>query len=127
MTVTCNMNGGKPLQNMMMDYCIHKGSFLNFFAPNKNLDYSSYSYFSSTRLGNVRNTAGVNHSCCCAIAEILWSRSRLPEISKFLKIGDGYVIAATPSLTFLSFHSSNIKNDQHFRHLMMINDHTLKH
>ena len=42
----------------------------------------------------MRNIAGVNHSRCCAIAEILWSRSRLPEISKFLKIGDGYVIAA---------------------------------
>ena len=32
---------------------------------------------------------------CCANAETLWSRCRLPEISKFLKIGDGYVIAAT--------------------------------
>ena len=29
-----NMNGGKPLQNMMMDYSIHKGSFQNFIAPN---------------------------------------------------------------------------------------------
>ena len=42
-----------------------------------------------------QNTVRVNHSRCCAIAEILWSRSRLPEISKFLKIGEGYVIAAT--------------------------------
>ena len=37
------------------------------------------------RLRNVQNIAGVNHSCCCAIAEILWSRSRLLEISKFKK------------------------------------------
>ena len=81
-----NMNGEKPLQNMMMDYSIHKGSFPNFIAPNsffKNLDYSSYSYFSCRRLGNIRNIAGVNHSRCCAIAEILRTRSRLPEISKF--------------------------------------------
>ena len=84
-----NMNGEKTL----IDYSIHKGSFQNFIAPNsffKNLDYSSYSYFSCRRLGNVRNvrnTAGVNHSLCCAIAEILWSRSRLPGISKFQKIG----------------------------------------
>ena len=27
-----NMNKGKPLQNMMMDYSIHKGSFPNFIA-----------------------------------------------------------------------------------------------
>ena len=27
----------------------------------------------------------VNHSRCCAIAMILWSRSRLPEISKLKK------------------------------------------
>ena len=51
----------------------------------KNLDYSSYSYFSCRRFENIRNAAGVNHSRCCAIAEILWSRSRLPEISKFYK------------------------------------------
>ena len=95
------MNGEKPLQNMMIDYIIHKGSFQNFIAPNsffKNLDYSSYSYFSCRRLGNVRNvrnTAGVNHSRCCAIAKIPWSLSRLPGISTFQKIGDGYVIAAS--------------------------------
>ena len=29
-----NMNGEKPLQNMMIDYIIHKGSFQNFIAPN---------------------------------------------------------------------------------------------
>ena len=29
-----NMNGEKPLQNTMMDYSIHKGSFPNFIAPN---------------------------------------------------------------------------------------------
>ena len=49
------MHGEKPLQNMIMDYSIHKGSFLNFIAPNifKNLDYSSYSYFSCTSFGKV--------------------------------------------------------------------------
>ena len=54
---------------MMMDYSVHKVNFLNFIAPNgflKMLDYFSY-----TRLGNVRNTAVVNHSRCCAIAEIV--------------------------------------------------------
>ena len=51
----------------------------------KILDYFSYSLFSCMRFGNVQNTVGVNHSRCCAIAEILWSCSRLPEISKFLK------------------------------------------
>ena len=62
---------------MMMDYSIHKGSFPKFYCTKqffKNLDYSSYSYFSCRRLGNIRNIAGVNHSRCCAIAEILWSR-----------------------------------------------------
>ena len=34
-------------------------------------------------LGNVRNSAEVYHSCCYAVAEILWSRNRLPEILKF--------------------------------------------
>ena len=38
---------------------------------------------------------GVNHSRCCAIADILWSRSRPPRNIKILKkIGDGYIIAA---------------------------------
>ena len=60
----------------------------------KILDYFSYSLFSCMRFGNVQNTVGVNHSRCCAIAEMLWSCSRLPEISKFLKIRDGYIIAA---------------------------------
>ena len=46
-------------------------------------------------MGNVQNTAGVNHFRCSAIAEILWSRRRLQEISKIQKIGEGYVIAVT--------------------------------
>ena len=45
-----------------------------------------------TRFGNVPNTTGVKHYRCCAITEILWSRSRLPEKSKFKK--DVQVIAA---------------------------------
>ena len=45
-----------------------------------------------TRFGNVPNTTGVKHYRCYAITEILWSRSRLPEISKFKK--DVQVIAA---------------------------------
>ena len=36
-------------------------------------------------LGNVQNTARVNQSRYCAIAEILWSRSSLPEISNLKK------------------------------------------
>ena len=32
------------------------------------------------------------------IVEILWSRSRFPEISKFLNLGDGYVSADKPEL-----------------------------
>ena len=57
------MNGENSLQNMIMDYSIHKGSFQilmhqTFF---KNLDYFSYSYVSSMRLRNVWNTAGLNH------------------------------------------------------------------
>lgn len=48
-----------------------------------------------TRLGNVPNTAGVNHYRCCVIGEIEWCRSRLTEINIYLKkIGDGYVNAA---------------------------------
>ena len=30
-----NMNGEKSLQNMMMEYSIHKGSLPNFIAPNR--------------------------------------------------------------------------------------------
>ena len=41
----------------------------------------------------VPNTAGLKQYRCSAITEILWSHSRLPEISKCLKIGDGFVIA----------------------------------
>ena len=75
------MNGEKTLQNMMMDYSVHKVSFLNFIAPNgflKMLDYFSY-----TGLGNVRNTAVVNHSRCCAIAEIVTASQKYQF---FLKI-----------------------------------------
>ena len=52
---------------MMMDYSIHKGSFLNFIAPNSFFFNFDYSYFSCTRLGNVRNTAGVNHSAAAPL------------------------------------------------------------
>ena len=34
-SMAVNMNGEKPLQNMMMEYSIHKGSFPNFIAPNR--------------------------------------------------------------------------------------------
>ena len=34
-----NINGEKSLQNMMIDYSIYKGSFLNFIAPNSFLIY----------------------------------------------------------------------------------------
>ena len=68
---------GKPLQDMMMDYSIHK---VNFQVRGWEMS---------------KNTAGVNHFRCSAIAEILWSRRRLQEISKIQKIGEGYVIAVT--------------------------------
>ena len=45
------------------------------------------------RLGNIQNTAGVSHTRCCAIAEILWSRRRLNYKKK---IGDGYVKQLSP-------------------------------
>ena len=62
--MTVNMKGGKPQE----------------------------SYSSCTRLGNDRNTAGVNHSFSWAIYEFQWSHSRLQELSKFQIIGDGYII-----------------------------------
>ena len=91
---------------MIMNSSIHKVKFLNFIAPTnflKFLDYSSYSKFSCTWLGNVQNTAGVNHPRCCAIAEVLWNRSRFRK--KKLKIVDGYVIAATFTTTYIWVHT----------------------
>ena len=62
-----NMNEEKPLQNMMMDYSIHKGSFLNFIAPN--------SFF----------LIKIIHTVIFHLRgwEAPLSRNRLPEISKF--------------------------------------------
>ena len=73
---------------MMMDYSIHKVIFLNSVN------------FHVRVLGNVQNTAGVNHSRFYAIAEILLRRSPLPEI-KILKIRDGYIIAAISPISFI--------------------------
>ena len=89
-----NINGEKPLQNMMMNNSNHKGSFLNLFHQSVlNLDYYSYSYFSSTRLGNVRNTAEVTESLplllhCRDPMESLAS----PRNIKILKIGEGHTL-----------------------------------
>ena len=44
--------------------------------------YFSYRSYSCARLGNVPNTTTVINYRYCAITEILWSRSRLPKISK---------------------------------------------
>ena len=63
------------------------------------------------RLGNVQNTAGVNHSCCCTIAEILWSCSHLPEITKFLKIGDSYIFAARGLSEFMNYLNFTVYGD----------------
>lgn len=45
-------------------------------------------------VGNVPDTADWNHYRCCAIAEILCSRSTPRNIKIFKKVGDNYVIAA---------------------------------
>ena len=50
------------------------------------------------------------HYRSCAIAEVLWRRSRLPEISQFLKIGDGYVIELKRCLHAMSFLERDICN-----------------
>ena len=83
-----NMNGEKTMQNMMMNYSIHKGSFLSLNEPNsffKNCCILHTVIFHIHVRGWKKNTAGVDHSCCCAIADILWSRNRLQEISKIYK------------------------------------------
>ena len=46
------------------------------------------------RLGNVQNTAGMNHSRCCTIAEI---RCCLPEISKFKKKSEMAKLSQLPT------------------------------
>lgn len=50
------------------------------------------------------------HYRSCAIAEVLLRRSRLPEISQFLKIGDGYVIELKRCLHAMSFLERDICN-----------------
>ena len=73
-----------------------------------NIEYSSYSYFASTRLGNVRITSGLNHSRCCAIAETLWSRSRLSEISKFLKSETATLLPASLKSNLCCYPRRNV-------------------
>ena len=102
-----NMNRKNPLQNIMMDFSINKVSILNFFCSKQFLkisDYSSYSQFSCTRFGKFQNTAGVNHSRCCAISEIQLSRSHLPEISNFKKL-ETAALLQLKSLLRLDFSS----------------------
>ena len=75
---------------------IHKVSFLNLIVPNsfeKFLTTLHTDYFYVQGFVNVPNTAGLKQYRCSAIIENMWSHSRLPEISKFLKLGDGFVIA----------------------------------
>ena len=55
--------------------------------------YSSHSYFSCRRLGNVPHTAAVNHSRCCVIASY-----PSPRNIKIKKKEDDYVTAAMPEL-----------------------------
>ena len=80
-----NMNGEKPLQNIMMDYSIHKGIFLNFNAPN--LDYSIFIF----EFGKCPK-----HSGTPAAAPLQRSHGvvAVSNINSFFLIGDGYVIAA---------------------------------
>ena len=81
---------GKPLENMMMDYSVNKDIFL--YIPN----IFSYSYFSYTRLGNVQTQR----------EWITLQRFQLsPRNIFFLKIGDGYAIAATFKLHTNSTYS----------------------
>ena len=51
-------------------------------------------------MGIVQNITGVYHSRCCAIAEILWSRSRLPEVHVLKKIKN----SVTATLSQLTVH-----------------------
>ena len=53
----------------------------------------------------------MNHYRCGAIVEVLWMRSRIPELSKYLKIGDSYLIEAKQD--FLSFALSFLGEKQH--------------
>ena len=64
----------------MIDYLIQKVSFLNFIAPNI---YGNFKTILHTVNFHVRGWEMSNTQRC-----------RLPEISKFENIGDGYVIAA---------------------------------
>ena len=87
------MNGKKPLQNMMMDSSTHKVSFLNVIASNSFWNFLTILHtvnFICTRLGNVQNTAGVNHSRFCAYGVV----AVLKKYQNLKKIGDGYLIAA---------------------------------
>ena len=65
----------KTLNQMMKDHSSHEVSF-----PDNS------GTFVCTWLRNVPYRAGVNHYRCYAIREILWSRSRLQEISIFLTV-----------------------------------------
>lgn len=65
-----------------------------FYATNSFWKFSTILHTDNFHVRGWKNTARVNHHRCCAIAEILWGRSRLPEVSKFLKILDSYVTAA---------------------------------
>ena len=76
---------GKTLNQMMMDYSRHKVYFLHLIAPNSSWKFNIILHTDNFYIGHwwkLQNSAGVNRHRCCAIREILWSRNRLPKISK---------------------------------------------
>ena len=82
-----NMNGKNHCRTRWWIKAYTKLVFLFYytkqFFENFRLFFIQFIYmYEAGMLGNVQNTAGVNYSRCCAIAEILWSRSHLPEINR---------------------------------------------
>ena len=78
---------------MMMDYSIHK---VSLFYCTKHFFKIRIFLIQIIFICEVWKCPKHSYRCC-AITEILWSRSRLPEISSFFNTGDGYVIAVTKS------------------------------
>ena len=99
-----NMNGTKPLQNMIMDYIIHNGSFLNFIAPNSFSKINSLFF-----MYEVGKSPKQREWITPAAASLRRSYGVVAVSQKFkiLKIRDGYFIAAI-IIGILRFHNDNI-------------------
>ena len=91
-----NMNGEKPLQNMMMNYSIHKGSFPNFIAPNSFLKFRQFfiQLFFMQEVGKYPKHSGSESLPLLRHCRDPMESQPSPRNIKILKIGDGYVIAA---------------------------------